>query len=83
MPRAAIAALGTSVPDRVVTNAELVRLMDTSEEWIVQRTGNLKAAQELLGHTTSTITSRHYAHLMTDHLRDAVASLNSTKKAKK
>ena len=39
MPRTAIAAIGTCLPDRVVTNAELTRLMDTSEEWIVQRTG--------------------------------------------
>src|SRR5512143_4109864 len=39
MPRTAIAAIGTCIPDRVVTNAELTRLMDTSEEWIVQRTG--------------------------------------------
>jgi 3-oxoacyl-[acyl-carrier-protein] synthase III len=39
MPRAAIAALGTFVPDRVVTNAELTRRMETTEEWIVQRTG--------------------------------------------
>jgi 3-oxoacyl-[acyl-carrier-protein] synthase-3 len=39
MPRAAIAALGTYVPDRVVTNAELEKRMDTSDEWIRQRTG--------------------------------------------
>src|SRR5512147_3240188 len=39
MPRAAIAALGTFVPDRVVTNADLTKLMETSDEWIVQRTG--------------------------------------------
>jgi 3-oxoacyl-[acyl-carrier-protein] synthase-3 len=39
MPRAAIAALGTSVPDRVVTNEDLTRLMETSDEWITQRTG--------------------------------------------
>jgi 3-oxoacyl-[acyl-carrier-protein] synthase-3 len=39
MPRAAIAALGTAVPDRVVTNAELTKLMDTTDEWIQQRTG--------------------------------------------
>jgi integrase len=58
-------------------------LRRTYGSWIVQRTGNLKAAQELLGHTTSTITSRHYAHLMTDHLRDAVASLNSRKRGEK
>ena len=39
MPRAAIAAIGTAVPDRVVTNADLVALMETSDEWIQQRTG--------------------------------------------
>ena len=39
MPRAAIAAIGTYVPDRVVTNQELTRYMETSDEWITQRTG--------------------------------------------
>jgi 3-oxoacyl-[acyl-carrier-protein] synthase-3 len=39
MPRTAIAALGTYVPDRVVTNEELTRYMETSDEWISQRTG--------------------------------------------
>jgi 3-oxoacyl-[acyl-carrier-protein] synthase-3 len=39
MPRTAIAAIGTCVPDRVVTNQELTRLMDTSDAWIRERTG--------------------------------------------
>lgn len=39
MPRAAIVSLGSAVPDRVVTNADLTKLMDTSDEWIQQRTG--------------------------------------------
>jgi len=39
MPRAAFVALGTAVPDRVVTNADLAKVMDTSDEWIQQRTG--------------------------------------------
>jgi 3-oxoacyl-[acyl-carrier-protein] synthase III len=39
MPRTAFAALGTYTPDRVVTNEELTRLMETSDEWITQRTG--------------------------------------------
>jgi 3-oxoacyl-[acyl-carrier-protein] synthase III len=34
-----ITGLGCSVPDRVVTNEELSRLVDTSDEWIVARTG--------------------------------------------
>lgn len=39
MPRTAIAALGTFVPERVVTNNDLTKLMETSDEWIQQRTG--------------------------------------------
>ncbi len=39
MPRTVFAALGTYVPERVVTNAELTTRMETSDEWIVQRTG--------------------------------------------
>lgn len=34
-----IAALGAYVPERVVTNADLAERMDTSDEWIVSRTG--------------------------------------------
>jgi 3-oxoacyl-[acyl-carrier-protein] synthase-3 len=34
-----ILGLGHHLPGRVVTNAELTRLMDTSDEWIQQRTG--------------------------------------------
>jgi len=39
MPRAAIAALGTYVPERVVTNKDLEARMETSDAWIRQRTG--------------------------------------------
>ena len=34
-----IAGTGSAVPKRLVTNADLEQLMDTSDEWIVQRTG--------------------------------------------
>jgi len=34
-----ILGLGRHLPERVVTNADLERLMDTSDEWIRQRTG--------------------------------------------
>lgn len=34
-----IAGTGSAVPRRRVTNADLEKLMDTSDEWIVQRTG--------------------------------------------
>ncbi|HVE83979.1 MAG TPA: beta-ketoacyl-ACP synthase III [Myxococcales bacterium] len=39
MIRTAIVGLGTHVPDRVVTNHELTKHMETSDEWIQQRTG--------------------------------------------
>jgi 3-oxoacyl-[acyl-carrier-protein] synthase-3 len=38
-PRAKLTGTGMYVPDRVVTNDDLARLMDTSDEWIRQRTG--------------------------------------------
>jgi 3-oxoacyl-[acyl-carrier-protein] synthase III len=34
-----LSALGTYVPQRVVTNEDLSRLVETSDEWIVRRTG--------------------------------------------
>lgn len=34
-----LTALGTYVPERVVTNADLSRFVDTNDEWIVRRTG--------------------------------------------
>ena len=37
--RARIIGCGSALPDRVVTNEELARTVDTSDEWIVQRTG--------------------------------------------
>lgn len=37
--RAEIKSLATYVPPRVLTNADLERLVDTSDEWIMQRTG--------------------------------------------
>ncbi len=39
MPNTRILATGHAVPERVVTNDDLAKLMDTSDEWITQRTG--------------------------------------------
>jgi len=39
MPRTEFIATGIYVPPRVVTNDELAVMMDTSDEWITQRTG--------------------------------------------
>src|SRR5947199_3099629 len=37
--RAKITALGTYVPPRVMTNADFEKIVETSDEWIVSRTG--------------------------------------------
>ncbi len=39
MPEAHIIGLGHYVPENIVTNDDLSKLMDTSDEWIVERTG--------------------------------------------
>lgn len=36
---ASIISIGTAVPENVVTNNDLEKLVDTSDEWIMQRTG--------------------------------------------
>lgn len=39
MIRAAIEGIGMAVPERVLTNTDIEKLVDTSDEWITQRTG--------------------------------------------
>lgn len=38
-PRISITGLGCHVPERVLTNADLQTMVDTSDEWILERTG--------------------------------------------
>ena len=38
-PYAHITGWGMSVPDRIVTNQEIAQIVETSDEWIVSRTG--------------------------------------------
>ena len=37
--RAKISALGTYVPPKVLTNQDLEKIVDTNDQWIVERTG--------------------------------------------
>lgn len=39
MPKSKIAGIGMYVPERVVTNQDLTKYMDTNDEWIQERTG--------------------------------------------
>jgi 3-oxoacyl-[acyl-carrier-protein] synthase III len=38
-PVAEVASIGTAVPDQIVTNDDLSKTLDTSDEWIIERTG--------------------------------------------
>jgi 3-oxoacyl-[acyl-carrier-protein] synthase-3 len=38
-PFAELASVGTAVPERVLTNHDLSQVLDTSDQWIVERTG--------------------------------------------
>jgi len=52
--RSVARGIGSYLPERVVTNAELSQRMDTSDDWIVQRTGirqrHIAAEGELTSH---------------------------------
>ena len=37
--RASIKGIGSSVPDKILTNADLEKMVDTNDEWIVSRSG--------------------------------------------
>lgn len=37
--RAVIAGAGSALPSRIMTNADMAKVVDTSDEWIVERTG--------------------------------------------
>lgn len=39
MFHATIAGTGRAIPDRILTNADLAKMVDTSDEWITSRTG--------------------------------------------
>ncbi|MBA3497293.1 MAG: ketoacyl-ACP synthase III [Gemmatimonadales bacterium] len=63
-PRAAITGVSGYVPERRVTNADLAARLDTSEEWIVSRTGIRERRQGAPGETTSTMGAEVVRRLM-------------------
>jgi 3-oxoacyl-[acyl-carrier-protein] synthase III len=62
--RAAITAVASYVPERILTNAELARTLDTSDEWIVTRTGIRERRVGKPGETTSTMGAEAVRRLM-------------------
>ena len=56
MPRTKIAGVGMYVPENVVTNNDLLKYMDTSDEWIQERTGiKERRYADRAGETTATM----------------------------
>ena len=51
--RSVVRGVGAYLPERCVTNAELARTVDTTDEWIVQRTGITRRFFAAPGETTS------------------------------
>lgn len=52
--RSVVLGYGSYLPERIMTNAELAKMVDTSDEWIVQRTGirqrHIAAKDEFTSH---------------------------------
>ena len=66
MIRSVVQGCGAYLPERVVTNADLARKMDTSDEWIQQRTGirqrHIAADGEFTSHLALKASQRALAH---------------------
>ncbi len=56
--RAQVIGCGAYLPERIVTNAELAQRLDTSDEWIVQRTGIRQRHIAATGELTSDLALR-------------------------
>jgi 3-oxoacyl-[acyl-carrier-protein] synthase III len=68
--RSVILGCGSYLPSRILTNAELAQMVDTSDEWIVQRTGirerRIAAAGELTSHMATHAAQAALAHAHVD-----------------
>ena len=62
--RAAITAAATYLPERILTNADLAQRLDTSDEWIVTRTGIRERRVGAPGETTSMMGAEAVRRLM-------------------
>jgi 3-oxoacyl-[acyl-carrier-protein] synthase-3 len=56
-----IAGTGSYLPEKILTNADLERLVDTSDEWIRSRTGIERRHVVVEGETTSDLRGNDHA----------------------
>ena len=58
MKRAGIAGLGFHVPEKIVTNRDLEKMVDTTDEWVRTRTGILERRIAEKGTGTSVLAAK-------------------------
>jgi 3-oxoacyl-[acyl-carrier-protein] synthase III len=81
MIRSSIWGTGRSLPERVITNADMEKLVDTSDEWITSRTGIKERRQAAPNQSTSTLSidaSRRALEMAGLHPRDLDLIICST-----
>jgi len=66
-----VTGIGAYLPERLVSNAELARMVDTSDEWIVQRTGIHERHIAAAGETTSMLAAKAAARALASAGREA------------
>ncbi|MEO7654552.1 MAG: 3-oxoacyl-ACP synthase, partial [Sphingomicrobium sp.] len=64
--RNAILGVGSALPARKVTNAELAKTVDTTDEWIVERTGIRSRYLAGEGETTATLAAEAARRALAD-----------------
>ena len=55
MSVAGVLGTGSALPEKVITNADLEKLVETSDRWITDRTGIRERRQAAPHETTSTL----------------------------
>ena len=64
--RTVVRGVGSALPERAVANAELAKTIDTSDEWIQQRSGICQRYIAAAGETTSTLGAAAAARALAD-----------------
>jgi 3-oxoacyl-[acyl-carrier-protein] synthase-3 len=75
MKRSVVLGCGSYLPSRVLTNGELAQTVDTSDEWIVQRTGIHERRIAATGELTSDL-ALHAARAALAHAKVDVQSID-------
>ncbi len=70
-PAPTILGVGAAVPDQLVTNADLVARLDTSDEWIVRRTGIRERRHLRTGELLADLAASACAQALADAGRNA------------